>query len=103
MRRAHHLARIGGRRLRRAAGDSEIRYERATRLRLDQDVVRLDIPMNDAATVRIGKSPTHFAEQARGHRGRQWPARAKTIAKRLTVHVCHDEEDEALRLTNPID
>src|SRR5688500_15550332 len=81
-------------------GDAEVGHERATGACLQQDVVRLDVPMNDAAAVRVSESPGHFAHYTHGVGGREGTARAKSVAECLALHVAHDEEDETAGLTN---
>src|SRR5687768_12681858 len=56
--------------------------------------------MDDAASVRVSESPGNLAHDTRCVGGREWTSRAKSIAECLSFDVAHDEEDEAVRLTN---
>src|SRR5262249_16921969 len=82
---------------------AEISDERAARAGLEQNVVRLHIAVYDAASVRVGERPCHFAHHARGFGRRKRSACADTFAERLTFDIAHDEEDEAVRLADAMD
>ena len=79
--------------------DAEVGDQCSAGACLEEDVVRLDVTMDDASTVRIGQRPRDLAQHACGVGGWQWPTRAESLAKRLALHVAHDEEDEAARFT----
>jgi len=70
---------------------------------LQQDVVRLDVPMDDAAAVRVRERPGDFAQHARGIGRWERAARAESLSERLALHVAHDEEDEAARRSDAVD
>ncbi len=71
VRRAHHHAGIGdGPRLTATVRDTKIGHECSARARFEQDVVRFDVAVHDAAAVRIGECPCDFAHDARGISGR---------------------------------
>jgi hypothetical protein len=78
-------------------------HQRASRARLQQDVVRLHVAVHDAASVRVGECPGHLAQHARRVGRRQGTARAESLAERLSRDVTHDEEDAATRLADAMD
>ena len=84
-------------------GDAEIGDQRPPRAGLQQNVVRLDVPMDDAATVRVRQRPRDLAHHARRLGCRERTARAQPLAKRLTLDEAHDEEDEAARFADAMD
>src|SRR5258708_39862361 len=63
--RPHDLPDVGITRLPTAMGNAEVGHHRATGAGFEQDVVRLDVAMHDAAPVRVGECPCDFAQYAR--------------------------------------
>jgi hypothetical protein len=84
-------------------GDAEVGDQRAAGAGLQQDVVRLDVAVDDAAAVRVGERPGDLAQHARGVGRRKGTARAEPLAERLAGDVAHDEEDEAARRADAMD
>ena len=104
MRGPHDLARVGvGAGVVAAVRDAEVGDERAAGARLEQDVVRLHVAMDDAASVRVRERPRDLAQHARRVGRRERPARAEPLAERLALDVAHDEEDEAAGLADAMD
>jgi hypothetical protein len=74
VRGAHELPGIGrGARAPAAVGDAEVGDQRAAGARLQEDVVRLDVAVDDAAAVRVGERPRHLAQHAGGVGRREGP------------------------------
>ena len=86
-----------------AVRDAEVGHERAARARLEQDVVRLDVPVHDAAAVRVRQRPGDLAHHAHRVGRRQRAPCAQPLAERLPLDVAHDEEDEPARLADAVD
>ena len=80
--------------------DAKVGDQRPAGARFEQNVVRLHVAVDDAASVRVGERPRHLAQHARGFGGRQGTAGTQPLAQRLAVDVAHDEEDEAIRLAD---
>ena len=100
MRRADRDARsgqaAGGRRGERL-GDAEVRHDDPAAAAFQQDVVRLDVAVNDAESVRGAERVGGFHEDAaRFLRGQASPA-LQPLGQRLTVDEGHHEVDEAVR------
>ncbi len=100
----HDPARIRIQRRRRAhVRDAEIRDQRSAGSFLQQDVVRLHVPVDDPASVCVRQRPGYLTEHARRLVGNQWSLGSKPFAQRDTGHVAHHEEDETRRLSNTMD
>jgi len=86
-----------------AAGDAEVRHQRAPGTRFEQDVVGLHVAVDYPASMRIGQRPGDFAHHASRVGGRKGAARTDSLAQRLALHVTHHEEDEAGGLADAMD
>ena len=85
-----HLARAGAR-------DPEV-GDLDDALGVDDDVVRLDVPVDDAVAVRIAERGEDLPRvgDRDGHRAE--PARADQLLERATLDVLHDDVVRAVRL-----
>lgn len=83
--------------------DAEVGDQGAVAVALEQDVVRLHVPVHHPARVRVAERPRHFLHHAHrlARRQRSEPAHART--ERLAVHERHHEEDEAIVLFHRMD
>ena len=77
---------------------AEIRDHRPPGGLLDQDVVRLDVPVDDAVGVRVAQPPRDLLEQPGRLRRRQRAGALDPLGQRLTPDVGHDEEDQVVVL-----
>jgi hypothetical protein len=64
-----------------------------------QDVVRLDVAVHDAALVRVGERARHLAQEAHGLAEREFPLAHQSCAERLAAHEGHREIRQSFRVT----
>lgn len=83
--------------------DPEVGDQRAARAGLEQDVLRLDVPVHDALEVRVSQRPRDLLEQLRRFARRQRSAGAHPLGQRFALDVRHHEEDEVADLLDGID
>src|SRR5260221_7568501 len=81
-------------------GNPEVGHHRAAGAGFEQNVVRLDVAVHDAASVRVGERPCDLAQYARSVGRWEWSLRAEPVSQCLALDVAHDEEDEAVCLTH---
>src|SRR5262249_50682514 len=81
----------------------KIAYERPSGFRFDENVVRFDVTVDDAAAMRVRQCPRDLFQQARGDSGRQRSSRSEPLAERFAFDVRHGEEDESACLADAID
>ncbi len=79
-------------------GDAEVGDEHAAGGSLDQDVVGLHVPVDEALRVGGRQGPRHLAQNPRGLRRRQWSPLAHALGEGLAVDERHDVEDESVRV-----
>jgi hypothetical protein len=84
-------------------GNAEVRHHRPAGACFEQDVVRLDVTMYDAATVRVGECPRDFAQYARGIGWRERSLRSEPLSKCLAFDVAHHEEHESVCFADAMD
>ena len=84
-------------------GDAEVGDHRPARFLVQQDVVRLHVPVHHALQVRMTQRPRHFAQQTYGTGVRERAALPDAVPERPAIHVGHGEEDEVVRLIHRID
>ncbi len=68
----------------------------------DHQVFRLDVAMDDAASVGVRQRPGHLAEQANGFGRRNAAEPGQPFRERLAVDEPHREEGEPVNLIGPI-
>ena len=84
--------------------DAEVGDHRATRSRVEQDVVRLDVAMDDAAQVRVRERVGDLAEEAAHLVDRLARLAARGACARLPpVDERHDEVGDAVALADVVD
>src|SRR5690349_21375664 len=104
MRCSHEFSEIGRTAcLPTAVGNPEVRHHCSPGAGLEQDVVRFDVAVYDAASVRVGECPCNFAQHTRSVGWWEWSLTAESLAECLAFDVAHDEEDEAVCFTNAMD
>ena len=90
-----HLART-------CAGDAEVRHLHDA-FRVDDDVVRLDVAVDDAVAVRVPERGEDLTCIRNRDRDRARPPRPDELFERASLHVLHDDEVRAVRLTSVVD
>jgi len=84
-------------------GDPEISQEGAARALLDEDVVRLDVPVHHTLGVSVGQGPGELLEEpGRLGIGERTPG-ADALVEGLAVDGRHREEDEVVDLVHRMD
>ena len=86
----------------RRLGDAEVGDDRVAVL-VDQDVRRLDVPVNHPAAVRIGERRSDLIEDRADDGQRQRPRPPDHLLQRCATHVAHDEEVQPLGVPHRID
>jgi hypothetical protein len=99
---AQHQPVLRARRVVVGTRDAEVGHDRAARAALDEDVLRLDVAVHDAACMRVGQCPRHLPQHAHRIGRRQCAAVPDAIAERLAIHVAHGEEGEAADLVGAV-
>ena len=84
-----------------AARDAEVEHLRLT-ARGQHDVVRFDVPMDDAAVVRVAQRIGHLCRDGERLCGRQRAAR-KRCGECLALDGLHDDEGAALGFADIVD
>src|SRR5881296_237865 len=74
-------------------GNSELGHEHAAVV-LEQDVVRLHVPMDDALSMGVGERPGDVAQHTRCFGGRERPAPPHPLRQSLALDVRHREKHE---------
>jgi hypothetical protein len=74
----------------RGFGDPEIGHDHPPG-GIEEDVVRLDIPVHDAVPVRMGQGLRDLPRHARGVRDREALLGLEQLADRGAVHAAHDD------------
>ena len=90
-----HLARAGAR-------DAEVR-DLDHALRVDDDVVRLDVAVDDPVAVRVAERSEDLARVRDGDRHRARATLADQLLERAPLDVLHDDEVRAVRLPAVVD
>jgi hypothetical protein len=88
------LARLGLPGALRHTGDAEIHHQRPAAARLEKDVVRLHVAVDDTLSVCVPKRPSDLAENAGDLGRRPGAAGPDTLSQRLAVYVGHREQHE---------
>ena len=93
--RLGHLARTGSR-------DPEVRHLDAA-LVVDEDVVRLDVPVDDPVAMGVAERGQHLAHVRHRDRDRARAARDDQLLQRAPLDVLHDDEVRPLYLSAVVD
>ena len=84
------------------ARDAEVHDQRASSRALDHHVVRLDVAVDDAASVRVRERVAHVLEQSHRVANRQRTRALHPFAEALAFDIAHDVREEVGRFLHGI-
>ena len=84
------------------SGDAEVGEQKAPADVLDEDVVGLHVAVHDAAFMRVGQRPPHFAGEPAHVVRRERPVAVEATRERFAAHPRHDEPREVTALLDGV-
>ena len=91
--RPHDIAHGGHRQLVGEPGDSEVGHQDPAAAPLEQDVLRLHVPVDDAVLVGVCERPSDLLDDLADNCRWEGPIAPHPLRERLTGDVPHDEAD----------